>query len=383
MTRALTLFAILALAACREGPAEFQLMVPPTVGESGGRLTHSEKDDRSPAWNGSESLLYAAVSYVPFPATKGFLLTIPREGGTVRPLIEAVQFGASTQPWLTAPALSPSGNRLAFIEITDSVARLPGAFCEPGSDARLSEPVLSAGALRVRSLSGAGQDDATLPITFEGVTVDSTQHPFGLDFVTIEISHPFQRQFQGYRMPLFRPTWSPDGTRIAFSDGMNIRVWTVGQATSAVIPGTQDGIFPAWSPDGSRIGFTRLTRAGSRTFTCLVLSPSGFVAAQYQRTVFGGIDRSGTLVTINVNGSQAVELGEGYAPAWTPDGTALIATRSGSLWRIPITGAAAVVPATEDAYEPAVSPDGNWLAFTREQPEPQINNNDIWVLRLR
>jgi Tol biopolymer transport system component len=52
-----------------------------------------------------------------------------------------------------------------------------------------------------------------------------------------------------------RLVWSPDGTRVAFSDGSDI--WVVSQFSATNLTNTPaDGdTWPTWSPDGTRIAF--------------------------------------------------------------------------------------------------------------------------------
>src|SRR5688500_6969494 len=106
------LFALL-LAACRDGPSEYTQDTAPPPADSSGKLTFNLRDDRSPSWSrGSDSVLYASESFIPFPVTKGLLLGVPRTGGAARALIPTVQVGVPNQPWLFAPALSPDGHRV-------------------------------------------------------------------------------------------------------------------------------------------------------------------------------------------------------------------------------------------------------------------------------
>ena len=60
-----------------------------------------------------------------------------------------------------------------------------------------------------------------------------------------------------YSGTVVRPTWSPGGTQIAFSNQFSIIVWNATTDSPATIygppPGTSWARFPAWSPDGSKI----------------------------------------------------------------------------------------------------------------------------------
>jgi Tol biopolymer transport system component len=92
------------------------------------------------------------------------------------------------------------------------------------------------------------------------------------------------------------------------------------------------------------------------------------------------------LILINPDGTNPRALGLGEAPAWSPDGNTLVFQRDGQLFRAAANGANATpIPNTEFAYEPAISPNGRFLAFTRDasgrdRPSNSIIPNDIWVI---
>jgi Tol biopolymer transport system component len=156
----------------------------------------------------------------------------------------------------------------------------------------------------------------------------------------------------------YRPTWSPDGAKIAFirdarlgtgiavmnADGSGLRV--VAQTTDVISP-------PAWSPDGTRIAF-------------------GF---------------EGDIVVVNPDGSGLTHLtntprAESW-PAWSPDGTRIAFVRSGSDGNseIFVMGAdgrdernLTNNPAPDEA--PAWSPGGRRIAFVRNVGR----NNEVFVM---
>jgi WD40-like Beta Propeller Repeat len=85
----------------------------------------------------------------------------------------------------------------------------------------------------------------------------------------------------------FHPSWSPDGTRIAFADNSNVFVASVGGGVTPLT--TQGGLNPSWSPDGSKIAF----------------------------------DKNGNVFVMNADGTNqnALTTQGGSDPSWSPDGT--------------------------------------------------------------
>jgi TolB protein len=145
------------------------------------------------------------------------------------------------------------------------------------------------------------------------------------------------------------PSWSPDGSKIAFVSmrGGNRAIWTVRVADGTLTRVTTeraDVDYPAWSPDGSTIVYT-----------------SGPWKARYFKTIAstGGEPR-------NVS-RKPEHLG---ACRFYPDGRSLIChtyeNNRGNVIRLSLHGA--VLDQLTNgalAYKPAVSPDGNEVAFSR------------------
>jgi Tol biopolymer transport system component len=145
----------------------------------------------------------------------------------------------------------------------------------------------------------------------------------------------------------YSPAWSPDGTKIAFLSGVGIdyhtEIWVAkadgsnGMTELSHMPGDVGG--PAWSPDGTKIAFA------------------------YSSGIF----------VMDSDGSNVVQLthssGDG-SPTWSPDGTkiAFASSRDDPNFDIYVMNSdgSAVRRLTSNSasdWTPAWSPDGRWIAF--------------------
>ncbi len=382
------LIVALLLSACRDAPEPF--VVDNFAATDSLRISFNIGDDRTPAWGArNDTLFYSAQSFPPFALTKGVLLAAPRQQGTVRLILPLVQGGALGQPWLTAPAFSPDGGSIAFFEMTsvasehcDSLSTFDGPVSR---ETATSLAILRQAILRVRAVDAAQtSDQAQRIIDFAGRTLDYTRHPAGLDYVIVVNAYPFQARYEADASALFRGSWSPDAKRLVYSDGLQLRLWTIGQSATVALPNTADGVLPAWSPDGTWIAFTKLKRGAEvrSAFVCWRLGSKGMVAWQaYERTTYHSDDQADAELTlIRPDGSALTALGAGLGPAWLPDGRSIIVRRDNHLVRVAVDGGAtSAIAHTDFGYEPAVSPDGRWLAFARRVT---LDNYDIWLAPL-
>jgi hypothetical protein len=165
------------------------------------------------------------------------------------------------------------------------------------------------------------------------------------------------------------PTWSPDGTQIAFvrtlDDGISTRsaIWTVdlatGSTTSFYMRSDLDEAEPAWSPDGTRIAFTaKLTSCAQEPCRWAILIwdlDQGWFTNSLRDPSFGFYDW--------------------HHPDWSPDGTMIVASFGQD--EVPIfdgIGLQLFEVSSGDALdrlgpchlttEPSFSPDGRWVVLT-------------------
>lgn len=152
--------------------------------------------------------------------------------------------------------------------------------------------------------------------------------------------------------------WSPDGTRIAFSNGRygSQDIYVVTAQGGKVLRLTSDSryeLFPSWTPDGRQIIFDRMDDAWVRHDVMVV--PSDGSSSPRALTEADFFDYR--------TGSEF-----GYATV-SPDGQRILfrSERSGwmNYWTIPISGGAPRPLAAEsvEQSEAAWSPDGKWVAY--------------------
>lgn len=167
-----------------------------------------------------------------------------------------------------------------------------------------------------------------------------------------------------------RPTWSPDGRRIAF-------VLEPSVPTSAV-PGNVNAI---WIVDDDGANMRRVDEIDSDTYTTSpAWSPDGRFLAFVQ------IDSGGSHVRVlDLETEAVVWVGSGNLPAWSPDGTRLAVDTGEAVDVIDVASARVIDRIGRPGRrfgEPTWSPDGEWIAFAASDVGSSgSGKRSIWVAR--
>jgi Tol biopolymer transport system component len=168
--------------------------------------------------------------------------------------------------------------------------------------------------------------------------------------------------------PEFDPTWSPDGTQIAFRFERNgdPEIWLMNADGSDRRRLTR-GLSPAWSPDGSRIAYA---------------SPGEIPCPP------GRGPRCTGLSIMNADGSGQHRLPHtegGEYPSWSPDGTRIAfnsnLTGDHVMYIAQADGSKVVgLSDTGEGWQVDWSPDGRSILFTSHRDHPD-NYTDVYVMR--
>jgi Tol biopolymer transport system component len=189
------------------------------------------------------------------------------------------------------------------------------------------------------------------------------------------------------------PSWSPDGSRIAFTSVRRHGIFVMsadGTSLRRVTTSPSIDFQPTWSRDGRRLAFARNVPGYHRDIFVVSVDGKGLRRLTTNRGEDGDPDwapngnriawsfdasrasaRSG-IYTMNPDGSSKRFRGAGFAPDWSPDGRRFVFALLGDLWTEAVGGTdrrpLSVAPGGD--ARPDWSPDGTQIAFLSSQGSP-------------
>jgi TolB protein len=232
-----------------DGSGLRRLTVPPTRQALGG--------DSGPVWApGGKSLVFERnLPY--WGSDRMRLMAVSARGGAARQL--------TTGPFDAMPSFSPDGRRIAFTRVVQSVIAPTASLFTMDGGGRHLEPLLADGI----DLSAAWSPDGS---TIAFSRLESVDRPLGeatLYLADADGSHV--RSLGATPVHGVSAAWSPDGRRLAFvsfdddapacpaascpPSGELYVVGTDGTGLRRLTRSKADDEHPSWSPDGSRIAF--------------------------------------------------------------------------------------------------------------------------------
>ena len=274
------------------------------------QLTSSDTED-TPLWSRDGSMLVVLRALYTETDSRWTVITMRPDGSNrrrLRPRVLGSMLGAE---------ISPDGTRLVYADMDLSNTNTPGPY---------------ASAIRILDLRTGARARLT-----------------------------------GYGTWNAAPSWSPDGTKLAFESSRDgdAEIYVMGpdgSGLSQVTHNEQNDFSPAWSPDGSKIAvqttFPHESGGDERSAIGVVDTAGGDVATLTEGPTFDGRPlwspdgerilfsrvsatpgpAAQSLWVMASDGSDQSLLAEGDFGVWSPDGTRVAFARDGDLFGLSATG---------------------------------------------
>jgi len=222
---------------------------------------------------------------------------------------------------------------------------------------------------------GSNQKQLTHNSTFDWDPVwspDGTKvafHRYGKIFVKDTTNGQVVRLTDDSGIRSFNPTWSPDGTKIAFSStrsGGYAEIYTMNSADGSELQkltnnplggGSQGDGWPTWSPDGTKIAFT----SALSTHEIYVMNADG----TNQRPLSNTLDQNELDPDWSPDGTRIAYERDNDIWVMKADGTG----------QVNVTNSPEV-----SEHGPAWSPNGRKIVYSVSVESSSSNVHDIWIM---
>lgn len=199
--------------------------------------------------------------------------------------------------------------------------------------------------------------------------------PFWAMREATEYYHELSRHARCIVVDGFGPSWSPDGTKIAYSEGTYwanaVAILDVQTGTTEIL--TAPGYHPQWSPDGRTIAFVRDRQSVSMD------AVTGHIPVVERRRTKGPLPSVAEVWVMELASGNLRRIAEGAWPTWADDSKRVYFHSHGAFCSASIEGNPPT-PTTilePSGSFPAISPDGQYVA------EAHFRWLRIWDIRSR